>query len=268
MRATRRTWRMIEGSALGLMLLTGPAGACQPDATQAGSVCIDKYEASAWEVPASSPSGRSNRELISRIQDGTATLAALTAGGAMQKGMSSGDYPCADDGQDCVGRVYALSIPGVMPSAYITWFQAQQACANSRKRLPSNADWQMAVAGTPAGGAGDDGTSDCNTDSTFASVPTGSRRHCVSAWGAYDMVGNVDEWVADWVPQSTTCGSWSGRADYQCVAGAATTGEPGALIRGGDFSDAAAAGPLAVSAVDPPSFSYFSGGSVGFRCAR
>jgi len=25
---------------------------------------------------------------------------------------------------------------------------------------------------------------------------------CVSYWGAFDMVGNADEWVADWVPRS------------------------------------------------------------------
>jgi formylglycine-generating enzyme required for sulfatase activity len=82
------------------------------------------------------------------------------------------------------------------------------------------------------------------------------------------MVGNVDEWVADWVPQSTTCGSWTGHADFQCFAGAATTGEPGALMRGGNYSDGSGAGPLAINATDPPSFSFFSGGSVGFRCAR
>ena len=126
----------------------------------------------------------------------------------------------------------------------------------------------MAVAGTPDGSVGDNGTSDCNTYSALTSVHTGSRRNCVSAWGGYDMVGNVDEWVADWVPQSTTCGSWSGRSDYQCLAGAATTGEPGAFIRGGNYTDGPAAGPLAVGAVNSPSFSYFSGGSVGFRCVR
>ena len=276
MMAARGAWRLIECGALGLLFLGGPrwiswphdSRACGPDAVRAGSVCMDRYEASVWEVPAANPSGASNRGLIGKIQKGRAQLADLTAGGASQKGLSSGDYPCANDGHDCVGRIYAASIPGVTPSAYIAWFQAQQACANSGKRLPSNAEWQMAVAGTPDGSAGDNGTTDCNTYSALTSVYTGSRSHCVSGWGASDMVGNVGEWVADWVPLSTACGSWTGSSNYQCLAGAATTGEPGALIRGGDYGDADAAGPLAVIGVNPPSFSYFSGGSVGFRCAR
>jgi formylglycine-generating enzyme required for sulfatase activity len=83
------------------------------------------------------------------------------------------------------------------------------------------------------------------------------------------MVGNVNEWVADWVPLSTTCGTWSAgvspTGDLQCLAGAATTGEPGALLRGGDCSDGAFAGPLGVVGVSEPSS---PGLLFGFRCAR
>jgi formylglycine-generating enzyme required for sulfatase activity len=79
------------------------------------------------------------------------------------------------------------------------------------------------------------------------------------------MVGNMYEWVADWVPRPTTCGSWSGSGDDQCLAGAATTGEPGALLRGGDFFIGASAGPLTVNGFNEPSGSF---SSVGFRCAR
>jgi hypothetical protein len=38
--------------------------------------------------------------------------------------------------------VYALSIPGVQPSTCITWFQANQACLLSGKRLLTNREWQ------------------------------------------------------------------------------------------------------------------------------
>jgi formylglycine-generating enzyme required for sulfatase activity len=83
------------------------------------------------------------------------------------------------------------------------------------------------------------------------------------------MVGNLDEWVADWVPRSTTCGAWhasvSPTPDYQCLAGALTSGEPGALIRGGYFDFSANAGPFTISGVDGPSR---SGSDLGFRCAR
>jgi signal transduction histidine kinase len=43
----------------------------------------------------------------------------------------------------------------------------------------------------------------------FVAVATGSRSSCKSARGAFDMVGNLYEWVADWVPRSTACGTWS-----------------------------------------------------------
>jgi len=227
---------------------------------------MDKYEASVWRVP--NPT-TTNRVLVARIQQGTATAADLANGGATHLGVqSTQDYlPCGDQGQDC-GNIYAVSLPGVVPSSNITWFQAQQACRNAGKRLPSNAEWQAAVTGTPDPGS-DDGTTDCNTASAFAAIPAGSRSACKSARGAFDMVGNLYEWVADWVPRATGCGAWSAgvspTGDDQCLAGAETTGEPGALLRGGAFFSGPLAGPLAVLASSPPSLANVG---VGFRCAR
>jgi formylglycine-generating enzyme required for sulfatase activity len=226
---------------------------------------MDKYEASVWQVPAT------NKGLIAKIQNGTATLANLQAGGATQISpllsctpVFPGTFPA--NGQQ-TQPLYAVSIPGVYPTGCVTWFQAQQACGNSRKRLPSNAEWQLAVAGTPDP-VGDNLVTDCNTTVAFPSpiiVNTGSRSSCKSTRGAFDMVGNVNEWVADWVPRSTTCGSWSGSGDSQCLAGAATTGEPGALVRGGSAGSGLSAGPLAVDGRGQPSTAY---DGFGFRCAR
>jgi formylglycine-generating enzyme required for sulfatase activity len=232
---------------------------------------MDKYEASVWRVP--SPT-TTNALLVRKIQLGRATEAELAAGGATQLGMASDDYaPCANSGQNCTDDIYAVSLPGVTPSAFITWFQAQQACTNSGKRLPSNAEWQAAVAGTPDPGP-DNGTTDCNTASAIFVSATGTRSSCVSARGAFDMVGNLWEWVAEWVPRSTACGAWSAgvsaTGDDQCLAGAATTGEPGALLRGGDFGIfgfGPDAGPLAIFGFVEPSVAPFSV-AFGFRCAR
>jgi formylglycine-generating enzyme required for sulfatase activity len=229
-----------------------------------GTNCIDTYEASAWRVP--NPT-TTNKSLVAKIQQGRATAADLAQGGATQLGLMSGDYaPCAPSGQNCVNDIYAVSLPAVLPSAFATWFQAQQACTNAGKRLPSNAEWQAAVAGTPDPGP-DDGTTDCNTKTANKRVNTGSRSSCVSARGAFDMVGNLFEWVADWVPLSTGCGTWSAglspTGDFQCLAGAATSGEPGELVRGGSFINGSFAGPLAVSGFGSP-----GSGDVGFRCAR
>jgi hypothetical protein len=57
-----------------------------------------------------------------------------------------------------------------------------------------------------------------------------------------NMVGNMFEWVADWVPRSTGCVSWGALSDdFMCLSRASTTATgPGALMRGG----AAGAGGL------------------------
>ena len=157
----------------------------------------------------------------------------------------------------------------MIPSSRLTWFQALAACDNAAKRLPSNAEWQAAVTGTPDPGP-DNGTSDCNTDSGDVATPSGSRAACVSTRGAFDMVGNLYEWVADWVPPSAGCRTWTAEVsptgDFQCLTGGATAGDPGALLRGGSFHDGASiAGPLAVDGGIAPSLAI---NFIGFRCAR
>ena len=148
------------------------------------------FEASVWRVPNATTT---NASLVKKLQQGKATAALLTAGGATQLGVGGTDNyaPCASTGQNCTNDIYAVSLPGVKPSANITWFQAQVACKNARKRLPSNAEWQAAVIGSPDPGP-DNGTTDCNSTGVSA-VPTGSRSSCKSARGAYDMVGNLEE---------------------------------------------------------------------------
>jgi formylglycine-generating enzyme required for sulfatase activity len=234
---------------------------CKPDAVKVGSTCMDKYEASVWFIPSTNPSGKSNARLVKKVQGGTATLANLQAGGAVQRGVTGDDYgACLDDGVNCnADQIYAVSTGVVTPASYVTWFQANVLCSNSNKRLPTNAEWQAAA--TMSSSAAD---AFCNIFSGAKSL-TGDYGGCFSAFGAYDMTGNVAEWVADWVPRSTTSGTWSGSGDYQSLAGAATTGEPGALLRGGFFNNGANAGPLTVSGLDSPSS---PGNAFGFRCAR
>ncbi len=211
---------------------------CGDDAVMVADVCVDKYEASVWSTP---PGGAPGTQLST--------------------------YPCAANGQDCGGKLYARSVAGVAPARNISWFQALAACANVGKRLLTNAEWQMAVAGTPNSGADDDHSTDCNTNTPFPPAPAGSRSQCTSAFGAYDMVGNVWEWVADWVPRSeVSCPGWGGFSDdAMCLTGAATQVEgPGALYRGGDFSSGSAAGALSISGQLEP----WQMENVGFRCGR
>jgi len=236
---------------------------CGPDAVVAGTVCLDKYEASVWRVP--NPT-TTNAIVVKRIQLGTASRDELTAAGAQRLGEAFDNYlPCRDTGQGCANDIYAVSLPSEIPSSHISWFQAQEACANAGKRLPTNAEWQVGVNGTPDPGP-DNGTTDCNSNSGVASL-TGSRRDCVSARGAFDMVGNLAEWVADWVPASTTCLNWASFSDDDmCLAGASESiAGPGALLRGGWFTSGAGAGPLSVQGSSKPIRSL---DVIGFRCAR
>jgi len=243
-----------------------PLRRCAPDAVVAGTVCLDRYEASVWRVP--NPT-TTNASLVKKIQLGRATPADLTAGGATQLGVAVDYTPCTDNGQNCANDIYAVSLPSELPSARITWFQAQEACANSGKRLPTSAEWQVGANGTPDPGP-DNGTTDCNSDTGSVS-PTGARSSYVSARGAFDMVGNLAEWVTDWVPLSTACPNWGGFSDdSMCLAGASETGTaPGALVRGGGFLSSflggPTAGPLTVNGSFVPSGSTIF---IGFRCAR
>jgi hypothetical protein len=231
---------------------------CPPDSVRSGRSCIDKYEASVWET--------TDAAVIAKIRSGTATLGDLTLARAVQRGAAGDDYGsgCPATGNRCV-NLYAVSIPGVLPSHSLTWFQATAVARNSGKRLPTNAEWQAAALGTP------DGT-DCHVPvpggpGPFGTVPTGSKGNCVSDVGAFDMVGNLVEWVADWVPQSpTNCDPplFAETRDFNCLAGPYTNGGPAALWRGGVWADGAGAGVFMVAGSAPSN----SGNAVGFRAVR
>lgn len=207
-----------------------------------GGVCIDKYEGSIWSEP----------------------------DGGIQYGVDNDDYPCSDNGQDC-DNIYARSVGGVAPSRFITWFQAQRALVNSGKRLPTNAEWQMAVSGTPDPGTGG-GSEDCHVNNA-PSFPefTGERSNCVSAFGHHDMIGNLWEWTGDWNDDPKNCDTWPPGYgdDFTCFGlgeGEVNSNFPAALLRGGSWIDGAKAGAFAVTGTAP--VSILENGGVGVRGAR
>jgi sulfatase-modifying factor enzyme 1 len=265
---TKRTINLSEALLFALLtvislkpIAAGAVEMCPRDAVQVGPTCLDKYEASLWKI------ADAESATIRKIRAGMVTLAELTAAGAVQLGRNSGDLAangCSDTGNGCVD-VYAVSIPGVEPARFTTWFQAVATARNSFKRLPSNAEWQAGALGTPDPGA-NPGAQDCNTLGSGPDL-TGARTNCISDAGAFDIVGNVSEWVAEWVPLSThPCGTWGNFSDdIQCLVGADTTSGPGALIRGGDFNQGAGAGVFAVFG-DARPFDRLP--SIGFRAAR
>lgn len=132
------------------------------------------------------------------------------------------------------GVFVARSEPGVRPQAYISRIEAASACENAGKRLCSVTEWYRACRGTndttyPYGANFVAGR--CNVgkphllsivhgknakawqyDSHFNDpeldqrpgflAATGEFSGCVSTYGAYDLVGNLHEWVSDRVDAS------------------------------------------------------------------
>jgi formylglycine-generating enzyme required for sulfatase activity len=242
-----------------------------------GDFWIDRYEATVWDQP-----------------DCT-----MDVPGADPYGSSSGvdDYSAAfPDTGNWSTRYYACSVPGHIPSSYLTWFQAEQACAASGKRLCTNAEWQAAAAGTydPPDGAEDAGTAQCRVATTNtgpretgqAGATPGGNDSCISSWGAEDMVGNVREWTADWwqAGHHWTTAAGANEQTYAWGAGygddstwnlngnayhgppwAYTDGIPAAALRGGYWNHGAEAGVFALGINTGPSYASIT---TAARCCR
>jgi formylglycine-generating enzyme required for sulfatase activity len=202
-----------------------------------GNVCVDRFEASLWNA-----------------KDGGTQIIS-----------TSGAVPCAASANDCWGVAYAQSRPNVLPAINVTWFQAAIACANSGKRLLTNLEWQQAAIGTP------DRAGVCNVEGTAARA-TG-RNQCVSPYGVFDMVGNVSEWVAEWMQTNTRNNGGDvtspeyGSDNVLGIDEAAPESVrfPAALMRGGSWRDKSGAGVYALDAQNGPTRTREW---IGFRCGR
>ena len=94
----------------------------------------------------------------------------------------------------------------LLPVESVSWHEAQSFCARlserlgRRCRLPTEIEWERACRGK-SGASYPYGTSfdptKCNTKgNTGEPAPTGTFAGCRSAVGAFDMSGNVAEWVS------------------------------------------------------------------------
>jgi hypothetical protein len=122
----------------------------------------------------------------------------------------------------CIDRFEYPNIAGEKPVVMKDWYEAKNTCEGEGKRLCGDSEWTLACEGQerlpyPYGYARN--SEACNIDKPHLDVdegaiadasrragevarldqrtPSGSHDACVSPFGAYDMTGNVDEWVVN-----------------------------------------------------------------------
>jgi hypothetical protein len=129
---------------------------------------------------------------------------------------------CVDKYEASIVNGVARSVIGVLPSI-ANWATAADACAQAGKRLPSNAEWQMATAGH---------TGTCNVAPSAALANTDANPSCQSKYGVVNMVGNIAEWVGDW---SGDAGNGTGEGGVATTSSALSQAR--GIVRGGDATD-------------------------------
>jgi formylglycine-generating enzyme len=124
----------------------------------------------------------------------------------------------------CIDQYEYPNVKGENPIIVVTFTEASTMCKSSGKRLCTESEWTLACEGEeatpyPTGYVRDTAQDACvidqpwhafsegafsrrdsddardELDRLWQGKPSGSRPRCVSAFGVYDMTGNVDEWT-------------------------------------------------------------------------
>lgn len=185
---------------------------------------------------------------------------------------------CVRVGACAPAREYpGLEDPG-LPITGVNWFQAYSYCLWAGKRLPTEAEWELAARGTtdwlyPWGDRFDpqklnfadwdeEETARGGTDGYDELAPAESFPEGASPFGLLNTLGNASEWVLDWY----------GRGYYRLAPWKNPRGPArgrNKVLRGGSFNDPRESeAPDALRVIDrrpvPPQTAR---PSIGFRCA-
>ena len=171
---------------------------------------------------------------------------------------------------------YAASVAGALPWTFISLPQAERACAQAGKRLPTSDEWYALTLGTQP--------ESCNIRAE--SVGKTGTPGCENSSGVFDAVGNVWEWVDETVQGNQFDGrslppdGYVSSVDSSGIAITSTENpdelygkdyfwskEEGifGMIRGGFYASGDDAGLYTVNASVPTSF---ASQGVGFRCVE
>ena len=147
-----------------------------------------------------------------------------------------------------------------LPVETVTWEEASEYCRRIGGRLPTEAEWEYAAR------AGSNQSRDGELDNiAWAPFNSGQRTHPVAtkkanAFGLYDMLGNVFEWVADWHDPNY----YHGQQSSLDPTGPTMSPDGLRVIRGGAWK--ATDGSRALRVSYRSSGSKGGGDNVGFRC--
>ena len=150
------------------------------------------------------------------------------------------------------------------PVENVTWYKAKAFCKAVGGYLPTEAQWEYAARGgtTTKYYCGD--SPSCLDDIAWHKGNSGNHKHDVkgkkpNAYGLYDMLGNVYEWVADW-----NNGSYYYKVSPEDNPTGPISGS-GRVVRGGGFGNAYDYLRVSYRLFYAPSVDVYF---LGFRCAR
>ena len=157
------------------------------------------------------------------------------------------------------------------PVINVLWTEANNYCIWRGKRLPTEAEWEMAAGWNiernaklqwPWGNDLSQGQGNVGDTSLGRAARVGTYSKDQSPMGVLDMAGNVSEWVFDWYKVDY----YSVADDTDPIGPSPRRGEgSGRVVRGASFTDSVEQARTTNRSHQEPTYGYTT---VGFRCAR